>query len=199
MQFSWFNDPFTLFLSAPKATVGTPPSEIRKHISQSAHPSSTPTNQTPNATQTTIVHPSPTPTKQTPNGTQTFMFHPSLSVVLYSTNIASPSRSIVTPTQGPTKSSPKELELIKIEVTLDLEFKPGYANKESNEYKTLEKNLTVSLERVYENVEGFIRIEIIAFREGSVICDFIVVMRSDSGVEPYQLKETLQEKIEKSK
>ena len=82
---------------------------------------------------------------------------------------------------------------MKIEITLDLKFIPEYFEKESKEYKKLEAAISGALEQAYRTLEGFVRVEILAFREGSVICDFILIMRSDAAKGQKQLKEMLQE------
>ena len=88
---------------------------------------------------------------------------------------------------------PQGTKFVNMEVSFDIPFKEEYNNPDSEEYKTLEKNLTETLENVYKNVEGFVAVRIILIKEGSVVCSYIVILAKDSQVEESKLKEILQE------
>ena len=142
------------------------------------------------ATQTvTIVHQLPV---TTPPATTSPSYEQSTHSVVVPSTPSAP-YSTPAPSPEPTTSPPRELRFVKIEITLDLKFIPEYFEKESKEYKKLEAAISGALEQAYRTLEGFVRVEILAFREGSVICDFILIMRSDAAKGQKQLKEMLQE------
>jgi len=86
-----------------------------------------------------------------------------------------------------------------MEVTLDLAFKEEYNDPSSAEYKALESNLTISLEKTYQNVDGFVGIRILYIRKGSVVCSYIVILAKDAEVEKDKLKKVLDEASKEKK
>lgn len=83
-----------------------------------------------------------------------------------------------------------------MEVSFDLTFEEEYNNPSSPEYKELEKNLTTALVEVYKTVEGFVGIRIVLISEGSVVCNYIVILAKDAKVEKSKLKEILEKASE---
>lgn len=94
---------------------------------------------------------------------------------------------------------PQGTKLIIMEVTFNLDFIEEYNDQNSLEYKSLVKNLTRTLEDTYENVDGFVGIRIVFLKNGSVVCNYIVILAKDSGVDGDDLKKTLQEASENGK
>lgn len=92
----------------------------------------------------------------------------------------------------------EEVKTVSMEMTLALTFKDDYRDPNSEAYKDLTTNLTRSLEKTYQNIEGFIGIRILLIREGSVVCTYIVILAKDSKADEEMLKKTL-EKASKDK
>ena len=80
-----------------------------------------------------------------------------------------------------------------MEVSFNIVFKEEYSDTGSTEYKELKDNLTISLEIVYKNVDGFVGVRILFITKGSVVCSFIVILTKDSNVKRSELKEKLQQ------
>lgn len=80
-----------------------------------------------------------------------------------------------------------------MEVSFDIVFKEEYRDTGSPEYEELKNNLTTSLVKVYKNVDGFVGVRILFITEGSVVCNYIVILAKDSKVKESELKEKLQQ------
>ena len=85
-----------------------------------------------------------------------------------------------------------------MEMTLDLTFRDDYKDPDSKVYKDLTTNLTSSLKKTYQHIEGYIGIRILLIRGGSVVCMYIVILAKDSKADEDVLKKTL-EKASKEK
>lgn len=94
---------------------------------------------------------------------------------------------------------PQGTKLINMEVTFNLDFIEEYKDQSSLEYKSLVKNLTRTLENGFKNLDGFVGVRIVFIKKGSVVCNYIVILAKDSGVDGDDLKKTLQEASENGK
>lgn len=94
---------------------------------------------------------------------------------------------------------PQGTKLINMEVTFNLDFIEEYNDQSSLEYKSLVKNLTRTLENGFKNLDGFVGVRIVFIKKGSVVCNYIVILAKDSGVDGDDLKKTLQEASENGK
>ena len=94
---------------------------------------------------------------------------------------------------------PQGTKLINMEVTFNLDFIEEYNDQNSLEYKSLVKNLTRALENGFKNLDGFVGLRIVFIKEGSVVCNYIVILAKDSAVDGNDLKKTLQEASENGK
>ena len=94
---------------------------------------------------------------------------------------------------------PQGTKLINMEVTFNLDFIEEYNDQSSLEYKSLVKNLTRTLENGFKNLDGFVGVRIVFLKKGSVVCNYIVILAKDSGVDGDDLKKTLQEASENGK
>ena len=95
-----------------------------------------------------------------------------------------------TPSSGPT--TPQEgTKTVIIEVKLDEEFLNEYNDINSPEYKNLETALKTNLTKVYQNVDGFVDVRILLITEGSVICNYVVILAKSSAVTEDKLKDIL--------
>ena len=61
-------------------------------------------------------------------------------------------------------------------MSLDLPFKEEYNDPNSPDYQELAANLTGKLWIIYQDVDGFVGIRIISLTEGSVVCNYIVIL-----------------------
>jgi len=80
-----------------------------------------------------------------------------------------------------------------MEVSFDIVFKEKYRDTSSPEYEELKNNLTTSLIKVFQNVDGFVGVRILFITEGSVVCNYIVILAKNSKVKESELKEKLQQ------
>lgn len=116
---------------------------------------------------------------------------------------ATPSSQIISLSTSDVKPRPtlppQGTKLINMEVTFDLDFIEEYDDQNSLEYKSLVKNLTRALENGFKNLDGFVGVRIVFIKKGSVVCNYIVILAKDSGVDGDDLKKTLQEASENGK
>ncbi|XP_066027152.1 uncharacterized protein [Pocillopora verrucosa] len=116
---------------------------------------------------------------------------------------ATPSSQIISLSTSDVKPRPtlppQGTKLINMEVTFNLDFIEEYNDQSSLEYKSLVKNLTRTLENGFKNLDGFVGVRIVFIKKGSVVCNYIVILAKDSGVDGDDLKKTLQEASENGK
>ena len=86
---------------------------------------------------------------------------------------------------------PKESIVFKVTVKIaSAIYSEKLSDRSSTLFKTLSKNLTDILTKVFNNsIQGFLRVEVISFREGSIICIFKVYISEEKS-------EGLDEKIQ---
>lgn len=116
---------------------------------------------------------------------------------------ATPSSQIISLSTSDVKPRPtlppQGTKLINMEVTFNLDFIEEYNDQSSLEYKSLVKNLTRTLENGFKKLDGFVGVRIVFIKKGSVVCNYIVILAKDSGVDGDDLKKTLQEASENGK
>ena len=75
---------------------------------------------------------------------------------------------------------PKEGIVFKVTVKIaNVEYSEELSDPSSMLFKTLSKNLTDILTKVFKNMQGFLSVEVISFREGSIICIFKVYISEE--------------------
>ncbi|XP_067043866.1 uncharacterized protein [Acropora muricata] len=95
-----------------------------------------------------------------------------------------------TPSPRPT-IPPEETKVVNMEVTLNMEFRKEYNDVNSPVYKELVANLSKALFRVYQEVDGFVDVRVLFIRRGSIVCNYIIILASNSEVTDDDLKEQL--------
>ena len=110
-------------------------------------------------------------------------------------NTTSPASPATPTTAQPTAPTlpPGGTKFVSMEVSFNIVFKEEYSDTGSTEYKELKDNLTISLEIVYKNVDGFVGVRILFITKGSVVCSFIIILTKDTNVKRSELKEKLQQ------
>ena len=108
------------------------------------------------------------------------------------TSSALPATSTTAQPTAPTLP-PGGTKLVSMEVSFDIVFKEKYRDTSSPEYEELKNNLTTSLIKVFQNVDGFVGVRILFITEGSVVCNYIVILAKSSKVKESELKEKLQQ------
>lgn len=108
------------------------------------------------------------------------------------TSAASPATPTTAQPTAPTLP-PGGTKVVNMEVSFDIVFTEEYRDTGSPEYEELKNNLTTSLVKVYKNVDGFVGVRILFITEGSVVCNYIVILAKDSKVKESELKEKLQQ------
>ena len=123
-----------------------------------------------------------------PTSSQSSSFSRSQLISSPSTASLSPSSSSPSPWQSSSPStlssaapsqSPVTFRLIQGSVTIEYKWIPDYSNINSEEYKTLHRQLTEHLTKVLkkEYDELFIKVEISNFRQGSLIFDYRIYFK----------------------
>ena len=87
---------------------------------------------------------------------------------------------------------PEETKMVNMEVTLNMEFRKEYNDVNSPIYTELVANLTNALIRVYKEVDGFLDVRVLFIRRGSIVCNYIVILASNSTVADDDLKNELE-------
>ncbi|XP_076611658.1 uncharacterized protein LOC143335878 isoform X13 [Chaetodon auriga] len=82
---------------------------------------------------------------------------------------------------------------VEMSIRLDLEYTAELNDATSSEYKDLESKILRVLEEQYKGITGFINVFVKAFREGSVITDFVVQTTEVIADEMADANENLQE------
>ena len=82
--------------------------------------------------------------------------------------------------------------MVNMEVTLKMEFRQDYNDVNSPVYKELVANLSKALFRVYQEVDGFVDVRVLFIRRGSIVCNYIVILASNSKVTDDDLKKKLE-------
>ena len=99
-----------------------------------------------------------------------------------------------TPTEKATTKKPIEggnVFQVKMKIS-NQDYTDELSNSSSEEFKTLSKELTDILTKVFRaEVRGFSHVVIIEFRKGSVICIFQVIVTKESEVTADEIQETL--------
>ena len=99
-----------------------------------------------------------------------------------------------TPTEKATTKKPIEGgNVFQVEMKIsNQDYTDELSNSSSEEFKTLSKELTDILTKVFRpEVRGFSHVVIIEFRKGSVICIFQVIVTKESEVTADEIQETL--------
>lgn len=91
-----------------------------------------------------------------------------------------------------TPTSPPRNKSITVEATFDITFKKEYLNKSSEAYEDLERNFKRVLNETFFELKGYLGVEILSFRNGSVVCEFNVIFKETANSEVGKVKETLQ-------
>ena len=101
-------------------------------------------------------------------------------------------------TPAPTEGPSTEEIIFEVEITMPKrEFTEDLRDPGSESFKTLSKDLTSILTKIFEKeVKNFLRIDIIEFREGSIICIFNVITEQDSTASNEEIKEVLTDAVE---
>ncbi|XP_015758195.1 PREDICTED: cell wall protein DAN4-like isoform X7 [Acropora digitifera] len=86
---------------------------------------------------------------------------------------------------------PGGTKMVNMEVTLNMKFRKEYNDVNSPIYTELVANLTRALIRVYKEVDGFVDVRVLFIRRGSIVCNYIVILASNSEVTDDDLKEKL--------
>ena len=95
-----------------------------------------------------------------------------------------------TPSPPPT-IPPGGTKTVNMEVTLEMDFREEYNDVNSPVYKELVTNLSSALIKVYQEVDGFVGLRVLFIREGSVVCNYIVILARNSRVTDDDLKKEL--------
>ena len=99
-----------------------------------------------------------------------------------------------TPTEKATTKKPIEggnVFQVKMKIS-NQDYTDELSNSSSEEFKTLSKDLTDILTKVFKDkIRGFSHVVIIEFRKGSVICIFQVIVAKESEVTTENIEETL--------
>ena len=99
-----------------------------------------------------------------------------------------------TPTEKATTKKPIEGgNVFEVEMKIsNQDYTDELSNSSSEEFKTLSKDLTDILTKVFKDkIRGFSHVVIIEFRKGSVICIFQVIVAKESEVTTENIEETL--------
>uniref|UniRef100_A0A096M9N2 SEA domain-containing protein n=1 Tax=Poecilia formosa TaxID=48698 RepID=A0A096M9N2_POEFO len=92
--------------------------------------------------------------------------------------------TLATTTTTTTTPAPPPKPILRLQFKVQETFKPALTNKESPEFKTLEKRVTVELDGVYSNRFGpiFNRTVIKEFRQGSIVVDSELVFNNETAL-----------------
>ncbi|XP_068717483.1 uncharacterized protein [Montipora capricornis] len=143
---------------------------------------------------TSPIPPIPRLTSSLPSLEASFLISPLAGSITSATPSSTPSSASTpasqTPSSGPT--IPQEgTKTVIIEVSLDMKFLNEYNNINSPAYKNLETELKTNLTKVYKHVDGFVDVRILLITEGSVICNYVVILAKNSAVTEDKLKDIL--------
>ncbi|XP_051264162.1 uncharacterized protein LOC127367939 isoform X8 [Dicentrarchus labrax] len=96
------------------------------------------------------------------------------------TSIPAPTTALTTTTKATTTTTITTTTTVvtgfdvQMSVTLDKEYTDALSNPESDTYKNLKSSIETVLEEQYKGMTGFLSVFVKAFRQGSVITDFVV-------------------------
>ena len=103
-----------------------------------------------------------------------------------------PASTPATHTLSPHPTIPPEgTKMVNMEVTLNMEFREDYNDVNSPVYKELVAKLSKALFRVYQKVDGFVGVRVLFIRRESIVCNYIVILASNSKVTDDDLKKEL--------
>ncbi|XP_017291680.2 adhesion G protein-coupled receptor F5 [Kryptolebias marmoratus] len=159
-----------IITTAPSVSNATLTTHSISNTTLTTHSVSTTTMATPNIFTTTKAASSVSTTTTTPS-VSTTTTTPSVSTTTMDTTTISTSTTSKPTTAAPT--TPKVQEIL-MSVTLNKTFKEEYTDKDSPEYKDLEKDINDTLWQQYQGIKGFHSVSVRGFRQGSVIVDFTV-------------------------
>lgn len=94
---------------------------------------------------------------------------------------------------------PEGTKMVNMEVTLNMEFREDYNDVNSPIYTELVANLSKALIRVYQKVDGFVDVRVLFIRRGSIVCNYIIILASNSEVTDDDLKKQLEKGSEDDK
>ena len=102
-------------------------------------------------------------------------------------------RKTTGPTETPTTKITEKGAVFRVTLTIANDvYTEELADKNSEQFKKLSKELTNILSDIFKKMPGFLRVEIISFRKGSVICVFNVITE-ESKASGDEIKDVLKE------
>ena len=105
------------------------------------------------------------------------------------------------PTEAPTEAPTAEKEAV-FEVTLTIlneNFTDKLNDSESPEFIALADRLIAILTAVFKSIADFLRIDVVGFSKGSVICTFNVITEQGSATSTEEIKEALEDASDNNK
>ncbi|XP_067427686.1 adhesion G protein-coupled receptor F5-like isoform X7 [Thunnus thynnus] len=105
------------------------------------------------------------------------------------------STTVTTPPASTTASATAGFD-VEMLIRLDKQYTPELNDATSSTYKELESRIDSVLEEQYKGITGFINVFVRAFREGSIITDFVVQTRQINSDEIAKANQKLPEAME---
>ena len=144
------------------------------------------------SSKTVVPQTTPVSTDSTPSPFTGVLTNTRISVTPSEMSSSHPGSTPATQTPSPPPTIPPGgTKTVNMEVTLEMEFREEYNDVNSPVYKELVANLSSALIKVYQEVDGFVGVRVLFIREGSVVCNYIVILARNSKVTDDDLKKEL--------
>ncbi|XP_043919476.1 adhesion G protein-coupled receptor F5-like [Protopterus annectens] len=134
----------------------------------------TPTTTTTRPTTTSTTSTTLTTTTTTPTTTTSTTTTPTTTTTTATTTTSTTSAPTIT-TTSPTTTKPPTAIVLPMSIRMTKDFDPKLSDKSSAIYKEYEGVFKTALTKTFESVEGFYRVNILGFTNGSILVSYEVI------------------------